>query len=253
MTQEACGEMSLMIQAGIDGELTPAEAARVAAHVEGCSGCLATQESLIALSGRMRREARRHALPDATREALRSRIAAAPGGGLRAGEPSGRFGALVPFGLGFALAASLALAAVLPARDDGLADAVVAGHIRALQPGHLTDVPSTDQHAVKPWFDGRLDFAPPVQDFPAAGFSLAGGRLDYLGGRPVAALVYQRRQHIIDLFVWPTSGASAAGPSEGSRNGYNFARWTKGGMQFWAVSDLSAQELAMFTKLWRGE
>ena len=132
-----------------------------------------------------------------------------------------------------------------------MADTVVAEHIRALQPGHLMDVVSTDQHTVKPWFDGRLDYAPPVQDFQAQGFPLAGARLDYLAGRPVAALVYQRRQHSIDLFVWPIGQQFDGGPAEGSRRGYNFVRWTRGGQAFWAVSDLNPAELGEFVRLWR--
>ncbi len=155
----------------------------------------------------------------------------------------------VPFGAGFALAACLALALLPPRAGGGLPDDVVAGHIRALQPGHLMDVASTDQHTVKPWFDGRLDYAPPVKDFKAEGFPLSGGRLDYLAGRPVAALVYQRRQHLIDVFVLPK--VDGIEPAEGSRNGYNFQRWTQGGMAFWAVSDVSAKELADFVRLWQ--
>ena len=113
------------------------------------------------------------------------------------------------------------------------------------------DVASTDEHTVKPWFDGRLDFAPPVKDLKTEGFPLTGGRLDYLAGRPVAALVYQRRQHTIDLFVWPDGSRLDRGTAEGSRNGYNFQRWSRGGMVFWAVSDLGAPELADFVRLWQ--
>ena len=145
-----------------------------------------------------------------------------------------------------ALAASVAL--VLP-RGGATYDEAVADHIRALQPGHLTDVLSTDQHTVKPWFDGRIDYAPPVRDFSADGFPLVGGRLDYLHGRPVAALVYRRDKHIIDLFVWPDSAAAA--PRERTVNGYNVVDWAAGGMRFQAVSDLNAAELSQFAALWR--
>ncbi|MBV8521168.1 MAG: hypothetical protein JOY71_03380 [Acetobacteraceae bacterium] len=106
---------------------------------------------------------------------------------------------------------------------------------------------------VKPWFDGRLDFAPPVKDLKGDGFALAGARLDYLAGRPVAALVYQRRQHVIDLFVWPDQGRSSHLAPEGNRSGYNFMHWSQGGMTFWAVSDLNARELAEFVRLWRAQ
>jgi len=143
---------------------------------------------------------------------------------------------------------------VLLPRGDGLPDDVVAGHIRALQPGHLMDVASTDQHTVKPWFDGRLDFAPLVKkDLRAEGYPLAGGRLDYLGGRTVAALVYQRRQHIINPFVWPDSHHSDRSSVDGDHSGYNVQRWNRDGMAFWAVSDLNAQELAEFVRLWQTE
>jgi anti-sigma factor RsiW len=120
-----------------------------------------------------------------------------------------------------------------------------------LQPGHLEDVVSTDQHTVKPWFDGKLDFAPPVKDLAAAKFPLLGGRLDYLNGRAVAALVYGRDKHLIDLFIWPDRGSAT--PVATVRNGYNAVHWSDGGMTFWAVSDLEARELREFARLWQIE
>ena len=155
------------------------------------------------------------------------------------------------FGSGFALAACLALAVFLPKDGDGLASAVITDHIRSLQPGHLMDVVSTDQHTVKPWFDGRLAFAPPVKDFQAEGFPLVGGRLDYLDGREIAALVYHSRQHVIELYVWPSGSDLDHVPSDGSRSGYNFIRWSQNGVALWAVSDVDSATLASFVRLWQ--
>ena len=236
MTSEPCDEMRLLVQADVDGELQPAEAARVAVHVGRCQDCAAVQADLLALSARIRREAPRYPAPGALRSAIQARITPTR-------RPARR--ALVPglsFGAGFAIAACLALFALL-SRGGLLADDVVAAHIRALQPGHLVDVVSTDQHTVKPWFDGRLPFAPPVKDFASQGFVLAGGRLDYLDGHTAAVLVYHAGQHLIDLFVWP---GAARLPASGTRTGYNFQRWTQDGMTLWAVSDLNPQELATF-------
>jgi anti-sigma factor RsiW len=132
--------------------------------------------------------------------------------------------------------------------EKGFARQVLDAHLRSLQLTHLTDVASTDQHTVKPWFVGKLDFAPPVADFSAEGFPLVGGRLDVVGGRSVAALVYNRRKHVINLFVWPSEEADAA-PRSGVQRGYAWIRWTRGGMSFWAVSDVAASDLEELARL----
>jgi anti-sigma factor RsiW len=136
-------------------------------------------------------------------------------------------------------------------RSDFVAE-VVASHLRSLQGGHLTDIASSEHHTVKPWFAGKLDFSPPVADLATEGFPLIGGRLDYLAERPVAALVYGRRQHLINLFVWP-SRESSAGPAMDSRRGYQAVHGAAGGMAYWAVADLNPAELSQFAQLFAAE
>ena len=123
---------------------------------------------------------------------------------------------------------------------------VIAGHVRSLMVNHLTDVVSADQHTVKPWFEGHMDFAPPVPDLTAQGFPLVGGRLDYLDNRPVAALVYKRQQHVINLFVWPAPSGAARPASMVTQHGYNLVQWTTAGMHYWAISTLNVQEMEAF-------
>jgi anti-sigma factor RsiW len=131
-----------------------------------------------------------------------------------------------------------------------LADEVVASHVRSLMPGHLSDVLSSDQHTVKPWFDGKLDYSPPVHDFTGRGYPLLGGRLDYLNGRPVAALVYGRRKHFINVFVWPADG-SRAGGAPPMRRGYHVLHWTTPDLTYWVASDVGLAELTEFGAMLR--
>jgi anti-sigma factor RsiW len=253
MTGDGCDEMRLLVQADVDGELLPAEAARVGAHLERCPACAEAQTQMLALSTRLRQDAPRYAASSALRARVNASIAAAAPAA--PASPRRRRIAFAPgasFGGGFALAACLALFLLLP-RGNDLPDAIVAAHIRALQPGHLMDVVSTDQHTVKPWFDGRLPFAPPVKDLASLGYPLAGGRMDYLTGQTAAALVYRHGQHVIDLFAWPSVDAMDRIPSSGTRDGYNFLRWRQDGMTFWVVSDLSPQDLATFVKDWQNQ
>jgi anti-sigma factor RsiW len=250
-------EMAFLIQAEIDGELSPADAARVAAYIEASESGAALRAELLAVSGRIRREASRFTPPDDFADRVRARLdAGTPALASGTGYGSARFRLPRPswavgssFGAGFAIAAMLLLIVMPPRSREDLPGSVVADHVRALQPGHLLDVISSDHHTVRPWFDGRLDFAPPVKDLKEIGYPLRGGRLDYLDGRPVAALVYAAGPHLIDLYVWPAGTPSTE--SSGQRSGYNYVRWQQDGMQFWAVSDLARDELATFVRHWR--
>jgi anti-sigma factor RsiW len=239
MTASEPSRLHLLLQAELDGELPAAEAAALAADAEA----RAVQAELRDLSRSLRAELPRYAAPPGLRTRLQARAESRPwwrGPWWR--EAAG-------FGLGAALAASVLLT-VLPGNSGrGELDEVVASHIRALQPGHLTDVLSSDQHTVKPWFEGRTEFVPPVRDFAASGFPLVGARLDYLNGRNVAALVYRHNRHVIDLYVQPAGGTSAS--LTRMRDGYNVIAWTAEGMRFTAVSDLNAADLARFAELWQ--
>jgi anti-sigma factor RsiW len=137
------------------------------------------------------------------------------------------------------------------AADNSIAESVVGDHIRSLIGTHLVDVPSSDQHTVKPWFAGKLDFSPEVKNFETDGFPLVGGRVEYLAGRRVAALVFRRRQHVINVFTWPAGSARAGGEVRLARDGYNLLQWTDGPMTYWAASDVSARDLDRLRDLYR--
>ena len=244
-------ENLLLVQAEFDGELDAADSLRAAQHRQSCAECRDAYAQLSATHALLRESAPRYRAPESLRRAIHSGLSITKAPPAPRRRSWWREGA--SFGLGAALAAGIALFVIAPAQQ-GLLDQVIASHVRALQPGHLEDVVSTDQHTVKPWFDGRIDFAPPVKDLAAKQFPLLGGRLDYLDDRPVAALVYGSDKHIIDLYVWPIAkegGGGAPMPRAAARNGYNTVRWSENGMDFWAVSDLEAAKLNDFVRDWR--
>jgi len=245
-------ELELQLDAYVDGELAPEDARELEAHLSACGDCARLHEARVALSAAIREQVPALRAPDALRDRVRATLRDA------AGTRRVRRGLPAVATRWLALAASLATVAVgswrlalSGAGEDALAGQVLASHVRSLMPGHLTDVVSSDQHTVKPWFNGKLDFSPPVYDFAGRGFPLIGGRLDYVGGRAVAALVYGRRQHVINVFLWPTRGSVGGAPRVATRQGYHLLQWTTPEYAYWVVSDLGLAELHDFAQLLR--
>jgi anti-sigma factor RsiW len=247
-----CEEARILVNAYVDGELDLAKSLEVEAHLNGCPACATEQANLRVLRAGLRDSVFYYPAPARLEERVRSTI-------YNAGRTSGksRFatGRYVWAGAAAAAAAVIVMIGLSglppfsPRGEDLTTREVVDDHLRSLEENHLTDVLSSNQHTVKPWFDGRLDFAPPVQDFAAQGFPLIGGRLDYLDNRPVAAIVYRRREHIINLFISPAEHETDTEPQSRVQSGYNIVQWTKSGMSYWAVSSVSSGELEKFAQL----
>ena len=236
-----CGDVKSLLEVYVDHELGSAESAAVHAHVHGCVPCRLRMADLESLKQTVRRAPYYVAPPH-----LRAQVAGS--------RPRSRVPPLLAWAAMLTLVASLALSAMvvgwslLRARlgdgTDWVAQEVLASHVRASMGDHLIDVQSSDQHTLKRWFLGELDFSPPVTDLTSLGFPLRGGRLDYIAGRPVAALIYERARHTINLFAWPAAGVASL--SARSERGFYVGHWTRGGMSFWAVSDLNEAELDTF-------
>lgn len=240
-----CKEARELLPAHADRELGLGEAMEIDRHMQDCPGCrgeFARQQAL-------RETVKKHATYFNAPAHLEARILAA----LPKAPPVTRvkwawrwnwLNAGAALASVFALVWSIGLYLAVPSADDLLADEVVSNHVRSLMVDHIADVASSDQHTVKPWFNGKLDFSPTVNDFSAQGFPLVGGRLDYFDRRPVAALVYRHRQHLINVYVWRSNGKREAGVQTLSRHGYNLAHWVNSrGMVHWVISDLDPREL----------
>jgi anti-sigma factor RsiW len=248
-----CEEIADLLHPFADGDLDLVRSLAVERHLQACPACAAAVKDLQALRGALAESALYHRAPAGLRERVRASL-----------RPAGRTHAPArPFPWRpLAIAASLAFVATLmwamlrepsvPSADELVAQQVVAGHVRSLMlPGRDVDKASSDQHQVKPWFNGRVPFVPPVKDLTGAGFELVGGRLDYLDRQKVAALVYKRRDHIINLFAWSAADRSARSPRTLTLQGYHVIHWSDGDLTYWAVSDLNETELRQFVELIR--
>jgi len=245
-----CNDTRELIGAYIDGELDLVRSLDIEGHLHECSACSREYEEHRTLHRAIREGGLYFEVP----ETLQKRVIRGLG---RRNERPAR---ILPWSWSWpwAIAEAAIVAVVLivlivslipRAGSSGtlLARDLVSSHVRSLQ-GHQTDVENDDRHTVKPWFNGRLDFSPPVPDLADSGFTLKGGRLDYVDGRPVAVVVYHRRLHIINLYIWPSNSRPTASEESTAQQGYNLVHWVKNGMTYWAISDLNAAELLDFAK-----
>jgi anti-sigma factor RsiW len=247
-----CAQCRELLDAYVDGELPGDEDAAVREHIASCADCAREHAQLVAVSRRIGETLVKYPAPDVLKARIRIALAQPDplARGAATAQPIGTR-RLALGGLGIAIASSILTFAVVrdvaPGRS--LTDDVVSSHIRALMPGHLTDVVSTNQHNVKPWFNGRVDLSPPVPNLDSTGFPLIGGRIDYLEGKTVPVVVYGRRQHLIDVYSWPdTHERRDSDLSVSARNGYNVIAWHVSGLSLEAVSDLNRLELEQFVK-----
>jgi len=243
----SCEDVREFLDAYIDRELDVVSTLQFERHLVECASCRSISERYHELHDAVKVKIPHFEVPGELEKKIRAQLG-------RRDRTVGR--EWFPRWRGWAIAAGLATLLIFsvvgnvarrPSASQVLADQVVASHIRSLMANHLADVISSDQHTVKPWFSGKLDFAPAVKDLSSEGFPLAGRRLDYIDNRPVAALVYKHRQHTINLFLWP-SPDSDSGPRTTTIKGYNVLHGTRSHMAYWAVSDLNAAELSEFVR-----
>ena len=248
----SCEQARPLLSAYFDRELDVAKSLELEGHLRECERCTAVVRQHEALHGalsaaalvfapprdlewRLRKAVRREAKPRALSVLRPWRWAALP----------------VAATLAAALSWSVAVNRGGTGPDDLVLAELVSGHVRSLQVDHLVDVATSDQHTVKPWFNGKVDFAPPVADFKASGFPLVGGRVDYIGGRPAAVLVYKRNQHIVNVFIWPAGKEVGQALHNATYQGYHLSRWSGSGLTFWAVSDVNSADMESLARLFQ--
>jgi anti-sigma factor RsiW len=244
-----CQQAKPLIDAYADGELDAAGILELEKHIHDCPACALAWRNAQTLKKSLKQDALFFTAPTELRRRikaeLRSQVETKPSWNFW------KWNWLTTATTGVAtacLALLLTLSLTRPSAQQRLTQEIVSSNIRSLMADHMLDVVSTDQHTVKPWFNGKLDFSPPVKDLAAQEFPLVGGRLDYIGGRSVAALVFHRNKHVINLFIWPANGKDAKPAVSPTIQGYNVIHWTNAGMTFWAVSDLNGKELMEFVQ-----
>lgn len=249
-----CDDMRRLLDGYLDGELDPIRNLEIEDHVQECASCAQLLKSRQALSSAVSGSTLYYKAPERLRKQLQTSLRKAGKG------PADRplmiwrlAGIAAVLAVMVLVAWSLVRMLAFASPNDGLIEEVVASHVRSLQAQHLVDIVSSDHHTVKPWFDGKLDFSPPVVDLASQGFPLAGGRLDYLNNRPVAAVVYRHDKHVINVFIWPSNHTVTADPQTVNRQGFYVSFWEKGGMSYWVISDMNEQEQAQFIKLLRSQ
>jgi anti-sigma factor RsiW len=249
-----CEDVQKLLHPFSDGELDVVGSVQIEEHLAGCSECAAQEEQLRSLKSAISSASLYHRAPAGLRTQIQASLRELDGEPNRKQRRS--FSQIAAIAAGILLLVGVsAITAMFWSRtradDDRVAELVVAAHVRSLQANHATDVASTDQHTVKPWFQGKLDFSPPVPDLSAQGFSLIGGRLDYLVDRPVAAIVYRYRLHPINLFVWQAANGDERPVQSDSRQGFHIRSWQHSGMTYWAISDLADRQLDEFVRLFQ--
>jgi anti-sigma factor RsiW len=247
-----CDRVRLLLNGYIDDELDLVSSLDIEEHLQSCAACSNHYRQLTSLHTAVSNKSLYRSAPPSLEKRIRSSLGKA--------KPTSPAWYTLPWGLLtttallavfiLSIAGFLGRGLLVPQSEASLAQQVQTAHVRSLMANHLMDVASTDQHTVKPWFNGKLDFSPPVTDLAQQGFPLVGGRLDYLDGRSVAALVYQRNKHYINLFIWPST-EKQAGLQNSTYNGYHLFHWDQSGMTFWAVSDVETTELKTFVQLFQ--
>ena len=240
-------EVRELLHAYADDELDLVNVREIEQHLRACDECRRIEEQIRALRHALNNDAPAYRAPARLRRNIRAALRR------EAKATERNFSPWFVFATGAAFALILFVFVFFQtnraSRGNAIVDQVVDNHVRSLLATHLVDVASSDQHTVKPWFDGKVDFAPDVHDFAMSGFPLFGGRLDYLDGKTVVALVYQRNKHPINVFIMPATGSSDSSPALSNRRGYNLFHWTRRGMEYWAISNLNEAELRQFIAL----
>ena len=246
-----CRDVKHLLHPYSDGELDLVRHVEIEAHLAECPACAEQEKHLRSLRATLSSPSLYHRAP----AGLRTRVRLATSPATRGRRRSSAQRIAIAAGILLLIGASMTIGTLLlregTSAEDRLAERVVVGHVRSLQVDHLKDVESSDRHTVKPWFRGKLDFSPQVPDLSPRGYALSGGRLDYLADRPVAALVYQRRLHAINLFTWPAVDDEVKAVRSLSRHGFHIRTWQQSGMIYWAISDLNDQEFDEFVRLFQ--